>query len=79
MTADDPLTVDDIVSDPVAADIGEGRIPVAAVLVIETMSEAGPGLRFVVSEGTSTWHALGMLRSASLRLESEDGDGWEGE
>ncbi len=73
---DDPLTVDDIVTGKVAESLGPGVIPTAAILLVETVSENGAGLRWVRSEGCTSWHALGILRSATIRTEIEDNDGW---
>lgn len=73
---DEDLTVDDLVTGKAAAELGEGRIPSAAILIVETMSEDGSGLRFVLSDGMTTWRALGMIRSAQLRLEDIDAESW---
>lgn len=78
MSENDPITVDDIVHGKAAAQLGEGVIPTRAVLIIETVEENGVGLRYVLTDGVKTWHALGMLRSVSGRLEAEDLDGWAG-
>ena len=76
MPDDEPLTVDDIVTGPTAAELGEGVIPTRAILIVETMSEAGEGLRFLRSHGLNTWQAIGMVRSCLLRLEDEDVEAW---
>lgn len=73
------LTVDDLVSGKVAEELGEGKIPTAALLIVETMSEDGRGLRYVLSHGTMTWTALGMLRSTQLSLEEVDMASWRDE
>jgi hypothetical protein len=73
---DDLLDVDDIVTGKVSGHLGEGVIPTRAILVVETISEDGPGLRYVRSEGPPTWQALGMLRSALLHIEHEDFESW---
>lgn len=76
-TDDQPLTVDDLVSGRTAAQLGEGVIPTKAILIVETLTERGTGLRYVASEGVDTWQALGMLRSVQLRLEDEDLATWQ--
>ena len=76
MPDDEPLTVDDIVTGPTAAELGEGVIPTKAILIVETMSEHGAGLRFLRSHGLDTWQAIGMVRSSLLRLEDEDLAAW---
>lgn len=73
---DDELTVDHIVTGDVAASLGPGVIPVSAVLVIETMSADGAGIRWVRSAGCTSWQTLGLLRSATIRCEIEDRAGW---
>ena len=73
---EDGLTVDDIVTGPSAAQLGEGVIPTKAILIVETISEHGAGLRFLRSTGLDTWQAIGMVRSALLRIEDEDVAAW---
>lgn len=73
---EDRLTVDELVTGRAAEMLGEGIIPTKAVLIVETMSEAGTGLRYVMSQGLMTWHALGMLRSSELWLEQQDLESW---
>lgn len=75
----DKLTVDDIVTGKVAETLGEGVIPTAAILVVETMSEEGNGMRYVMSKDAKTWHVMGMLRAAQLKIEHDDLAGWLGE
>lgn len=74
----DALTVDDLVTGKAAEELGQGIIPVAAILIVETMSDTGNGLRFLIPEGVTNWQALGMLRSVQLNLERVDLDGWLG-
>lgn len=76
---DDALTVDDLITGRAAEQMGPGVIPTAAVLVVQTMEEDGPGLRYVRTEGLPSWLAIGMMRSALLRIEDEDRQGWGGE
>ena len=73
---EDGLTVDDIVTGPTAAELGEGVIPTKALLIVETISEAGSGLRFLRSQGLETWQAIGLVRSTLLRIEDEDVNAW---
>lgn len=75
----DALTVDDLVTGRAAEELGQGIIPVAAILIVETMSDAGSGLRFIIPEDVTNWRALGMLRSVQLNLERVDLDGWLGD
>lgn len=72
----DDLTVDDLVTGRAAEQLGPGIIPTNAVLVVETIDEDGPGLRYVRSEGMSTWQTIGMLRSCLLHVEAVDADSW---
>jgi hypothetical protein len=74
---DDDLTVDDLVSQRAADELGPGRIPTKAILVVETMSEEGTGLRFVTSNGLPLWQAIGMMRSALRRMEDVDAASWD--
>lgn len=73
------LTVDDLVTGRAAEELGQGVIPVAALLIVETMADDGGGLRFVLPDEVPVWKALGMLRSVQLHLESVDMDGWQGD
>jgi hypothetical protein len=73
---DDELTVDDIVSGLVAESLGPGVLPTAAILIVETVTEDSRGLRYLKTGGLSTWQALGILRSATIRVELEDRAGW---
>jgi hypothetical protein len=74
-----PLTTDDLVTGRAAESLGEGVLPTRAVLIIETVESEGRGLRYVLAEGMTTWDAIGMVRSALLRIEESDRDYWEGE
>lgn len=74
---DQALTVDDLVTGKAAGQLGEGVFPVSALLIVETMSEQGSGLRIVRSEGMMSWTAIGVLRSVLLRTEDEDLRSWE--
>lgn len=71
-----PMTVDDLVTGEAAAQLGPGVIPVAAILIVETMGEDGPGFRYVRSSDTPSWRAIGMVRSAQLHLERDDLEAW---
>jgi hypothetical protein len=73
---DDDLTVDDLVTGKAAAQLGEGHIPTRAVLIVESMTEDGTGLRYVMSAGMQAWQALGMIRSVQLNLERVDLESW---
>lgn len=73
---DGAFTVDELVGAAIAEDLEDGRIPIGAVLVVETMTEAGPGVRFYMSDGMVTWHAIGLIRSVERRIEAEDLDEW---
>lgn len=74
---DDALSVDDIVTGKVAEQLGHGRIPTRAVLIVETMSDEGTGLRFVLSEGLMRWQAMGMIRSVLVKVEHDDLETWD--
>lgn len=74
MTA--PLTVDDLVTGRAAEALGPGIIPTKALLIVETISEDGPGLRYIRTDDLATWQALGVLRSTLLALEAVDLDSW---
>lgn len=76
---DEPFTVDALLSPQVAAYVGDGRVASHIVVIVESVSEAGSGMSFVVSEGTTQWHAMGMLHSALRRIEADDLRSWEGE
>lgn len=76
MMDDDGLTVDDLVTGKAAEQLGEGIIPTKAILIVETISEDGPGLRYVRSQGLMTWHAVGMVRSTLLHIEDSDREAW---
>lgn len=76
---EEALSVDDIISAKVAAQLGEALMVTSAVLIVETVSENGRGLRTVRSEGLPSWHTLGLLRSVLLRTEEEDIAGWTGD
>lgn len=77
MADDDSLEVDDLVTGKAAEQLGDGVIPVKAVLVVETVSEEGTGMRYVLSNGLRTWHAIGMLRSSLLKIENDDLRCWQ--
>lgn len=77
MDDDDFLAVDDLVTGKVAEQLGPGRIPTRAVLIVETMGDGDTGLRYVMSEGMQPWQALGMIRSTQLHLEAIDLESWE--
>lgn len=77
--SDEDLTVDDLVTGRASDQLGEGRIPTAAVLIVETMTEDGPGIRYVISHGVPTWHGIGMLRSCLNALEATDLEQWGAE
>jgi hypothetical protein len=74
--ADETITVDDLVTGKAAADLGEGQIPTRAILIVETISDEGNDLRYVLSEGLMAWQALGMIRSAQLHIERLDIESW---
>lgn len=74
--ADPILTVDDLVCGKANDWLGEGVLPSKAILIVETISEAGTGIRFALSEGLMTWQALGMLRCITMRVEDADIDAW---
>jgi hypothetical protein len=76
---DDFLEIDDLVTGKAAEQLGEGCTPTKAVLVVETISEDGNGLRYVISHGVPTWAAIGMLRSALNRIEFDDLMTWDGD
>lgn len=77
---DDVLGVDDLVTGRAAAQLGEGVIPIHAVLIVETMTDMSPsGLRYVLSDGVNLPHAMGLLRSVTLKLEADDLAMWEEE
>lgn len=73
---DGVLSVDDLVTGRAAAELGPGVIPSSALLIVETVSEQGTGLRFVSSDGVQTWQVLGMLRSVTARIEHDDLMAW---
>lgn len=73
------LSVDDLVTGRAAEQFGAGVIPTAAVLVVQTIQGEGQGLRFVQTEGLPSWQAIGMVRSALLRMEAHDLAGWDGD
>ena len=75
----DPITTDDLVTGRAAEQLGEGVIPTAAILIVATISENGPGLRYLIGHGTPQFLAIGMLRSATNHYEAEDLHGWEDE
>lgn len=75
----DPMTVDDLVTGEAAARLGPGVIATAAILIVETMGEDGPGFRYVCSTDLPTWRAIGMIRSAQLHMERDDLEAWDGE
>lgn len=75
----DPMGVDDLVTGKAAEQLGPGVIPTAAVLIVETIEEDGPGLRFVRSTDLPSWRAIGMTRSALLHMERDDLSAWDGE
>lgn len=72
----DDWTVDDLVPTKVAQDLDDGRLPIGAVLVLETITDQGSGVRFYTSD-MSTWHAIGLLRSTLARLEQVDLAAWD--
>lgn len=76
MSDEQPLTVDDLVPRLISEHLGS-RIPTRAVLIVETMTEQGNGIRFFTADAM-TWQALGMIRSVQLRLEQEDAADWGG-
>lgn len=75
----DELTVDDLVTGRAASELGEGVLPTNAILLVSTISEDGPGFRYVVSHGTPSTLIVGMLRSATLKVEDDDLNGWGGD
>lgn len=75
----DSLSVDDLVTGRAAEQLGEGVIPTAAVLVVQTLEGEGQGLRYVQSEGLASWQAIGMVGSALRRMEAADLEGWGGD
>ena len=77
MDDEDFLSVDDLVTGKAAEQLGEGTIPTKAILIVETMSEEGTGIRYVLSHGLMTWQAMGMLRSATLKIEDQDLAAWD--
>lgn len=78
--SDGILGVDDLVTGRAAEQLGEGVIPIRAILVVETMTDASPsGLRYVLSDGLALPHAMGLLRSVTLKLEADDLAMWEEE
>lgn len=76
MTDPAPLTVDDLVTGRAAEELGPGIIPTAAILIVETISDEGQGLRYVRSQGLTLWAAIGLLRSILLRVEADDLAAW---
>lgn len=76
MSDDDDLNVDDIVTGKAAEQLGDGHIPTRALLIVETMTEQGTGLRYVMSAGMQAWQALGLIRSVQLNLERVDLESW---
>lgn len=74
--ADETITVDDLVTGKAAADLGEGQIPTRAILIVETITDAGHGLRYILSDGTQPWQAVGMLRSVLNHIEHADLASW---
>lgn len=78
MPDDRPFTVDELITEHVSDWLGEGVLPSHVIVIVETISEDGTGLRFALTEGSTTWHAMGMLRSTLLRAEDADIDQWEG-
>lgn len=75
--SDHDLTVDDLVTGNAAAQLGEGRIPCAAILIVETMSDDGIGMRYVLSEGMRHHQAIGLLRSVLIKVEHDALEAWE--
>lgn len=72
----DDWTVDDLVPTRVSQDLEEARLPIGAVLVLETITDQGTGVRFYMSDMAS-WHAIGLLRSTLARLEQADLQAWD--
>jgi len=70
--ADETITVDDLVTGKAAADLGEGQIPTRAILIVETITDTGHGLRYTMSDDTQPWQAVGMLRSVLNHIEHAD-------
>ena len=77
--SDEVLTTDDLVTGKAAEQLGPGVLPTRAVLIVETVDEEGRGLRYVLADGMTTWDAIGMVRSALLRIEDGDREFWEGD
>lgn len=75
----DRLTVDDIVTGRAAEELGPGVIPTRAILIVETVSEEGDGLRYILSAGTKTWQALGPLHSVTAAIAAADLADWAGD
>ena len=76
MFGEDEPTLEQLLTPNVVEDL-EDRIPLTALVIVETMGEHGSGLRFYTS-GQVSWHSVGMLRSVMRRLEQRDLDEWEG-
>ena len=76
--SDEELTLDDLVTGPVAASLGDGRLPTRAVLIVETINpDSTIGLRFVTAGVTATHDVVGMLRSVCNRVEAVDLASWD--
>lgn len=71
------LDVDDLVTGRAAAQLGQGVLPTAAILIVQTISESGPGLRYIRSTDLMPWQALGLLRSTELHMEAIDLAEWD--
>ena len=75
--SDDTSSVDDLVTGKAAEQLGCGVLPTQAVLIVETIHEdGGRGMRYVLADGMTTWQAIGLVRSALLRIEDSDLESW---
>jgi len=79
LTSSPELGAADLLSAEALQRLSDGVIPTRAVVIVESQTLKGSTMNFMVAKGTTTWQALGMIRSAQLQLELLDLNMWRAE